>query len=75
MAALARLEGGQYEALIVCPHCGESAVVSVTLASRLVAVRGEVGKLGLRVKSGKVAHDCGQLTIEHAIGESDQASS
>lgn len=75
IAAPARLEGGQYECVAVCPHCGISAVLAVSIASRLVEVRGEPGKLGLRVKAAKVAHDCGQLTISEAIGESDQASS
>lgn len=72
--APARLEGGQYECTAICPHCGQSAVVAVAIASRLVAVRGESGKLGLRIKSGKIAHDCDQMTLD-AIGEADQVSS
>jgi hypothetical protein len=70
----ARLEGGQYECTATCPHCGQVAVLTVSIASRLVAVRGETARLGLRVKSSKVAHACDQLTLD-AVGEADQASS
>ena len=75
VTAPARLEGGQYEAIATCPHCGTVAIVALSIASRLVAIRGETARLGLRVKVGKVAHDCEQLTIGDAIGERDQASS
>jgi hypothetical protein len=75
IAPTARLEGGSYEVLAVCPQCGESAVLSVSIASRLVSVAGEASRLGVRVKASKATHDCDQLTIAHAIGESSSASS
>ena len=64
---MTRIPTGQVDVELVCPSCGELAVIPATLASRLVMVRDEPATLGLRVKAAKVPHSCGQLTMTAAL--------
>jgi hypothetical protein len=52
-----------------CPSCGETGILPVHLASRLVMVEGENSKLGVRARAVALPHLCGQLTIEEALRE------
>ena len=52
-----------YNVLATCPACGEHEVILVGLASRLERTRAGA-EIGLKVKAGKVEHECDQTRIE-----------
>lgn len=52
-----------YNVLATCPACGEREVILVGIASRLERTRAGA-EVGLKVKAGKVEHECDQTRIE-----------
>lgn len=54
---------GVVVAELSCPRCGSIAETSVRLNSRLVADDDDSGTLGVRARSVKVPHLCGQTSL------------
>lgn len=52
-----------YNILATCPACGEHEVILVGIASKLERTRAGA-EIGLKVKAGKVEHECDQTRIE-----------
>lgn len=67
-----RLELGTYVAIVACPQCGEIGTVPARITTRLVMTRDDGGSLGLKLKAGKLPHECGQLTISATISDLDR---
>lgn len=56
---------------LTCPTCGAIYVIPATLQARVTRDSDGAGTIGLRVRAEKVAHLCGQMTLE--LGEADSA--
>jgi len=49
---------------LACPTCGAIYVIPVSLGARVTRDSDGDGSISLRARASKVAHLCGQLTLE-----------
>lgn len=61
--------GEQYAVRARCPSCGETGLIPAELRSRVTMTEGEASRLGVAIKTPRLPHICGQLTIEEALRE------
>ena len=54
---------------LTCPTCGAIYTIPATLQARVTRDSDGAGSIGLRVRAEKVAHLCGQLTLELDAGD------
>lgn len=61
------LDLGWYDVRLTCPDCGDWAVVAVELGAVRTHVTDEPVTLGVKARSKKVDHQCGQGRLFGAV--------